>query len=68
MIFSNKEYSNKSPEVIKISKALKRIAIAKGHVKSAESEGYIGMATGDCNNFLEELKSILEGGNDNGLS
>lgn len=60
-MFSNKEYSNKSPEVTKISKALKRIAIAKGHIKSAENEGYVGMSTGDCNNFLEELKEILEG-------
>lgn len=62
-MFSNKEYSNKSPDVIKISNALKRIAIAKGHVKSAENEGYIGMSTGDCNNFLEELKGVLEGRN-----
>jgi len=62
-MFSNKEYSNKSPEVNKISNALKRIAIAKGHVKSAESEGYIGMSTGDCGEFLEELKAILEGRN-----
>lgn len=61
-MFSNKEYSNKSPEAIKIRKALRRIAIAKGHVKSAENEGYVGMSTGDCGEFLEELKSILEGG------
>lgn len=67
-MFSNKEYSNKSPEVTKISNALKRIAIAKGALKTAENEGYVGMSIGDCNNFLEELKSILEGGANNGLS
>ena len=61
-MFSNKKYRNESPEAIKISKALKRIAIAIGAVKRAENEGYVGMSTGDCNNFLEELKSILEGG------
>ena len=62
-MFSNKEYSNKSPEVTKISNALKRIAIAQGEVKSAENEGYVGISTGDCNNFLEELKRVLEGRN-----
>lgn len=67
-MFSNKKYRNESPEVIKISNALKRIAIAIGEVKTAENEGYVGVSTGDCNNFLEELTSILEGGNDNGLS
>lgn len=60
MIFSNKEYSNKSPEAIKISNALKRIAIAQGEVKRGEYEGYIGISTGDCNKFLKELKEILE--------
>lgn len=68
MIFSNKEYSNKSPEVIKIREAIRRIAIATGEVKTASNEGYVGISIGDCNNFLEELKAILEGGNDNGLS
>jgi hypothetical protein len=67
-MFSNKKYRNESLEAIKMSNALKRIAIAKGKVKTAENEGYIGMSIRDCNNFLEELKSILEGGNDNGLS
>ena len=61
MIFSNKDYSNKSPEVIRIKKALERIAIATGEVKTAENEGYVGISTGDCGEFLEKLKSILEG-------
>ena len=63
MMFSNKEYSNKSPEAIKISNALKRIAIAQGEVKRAEYEGYVGISTGDCGEFLEELKRVLEGRN-----
>lgn len=67
-MFSNKKYRKESPETIKISEALKRIAIAKGELKRAENEGYVGLSIGDCNNFLEELKSILERGNDNGLS
>lgn len=61
-MFSNKEYSNKSPEAIKISNALKRIAIAQGAVKRADNEGYIGMAIDDCYGFLKELKEILEVG------
>lgn len=60
MIFSNKEYSNKSPEVIRRKKALERIAIAMGEVKTAENEGYVGISTRDCNKFLKELKEILE--------
>lgn len=60
MIFSNKEYSNKSPEVIRIKKALERIAIATGGVKRLDNEGYIGISIDDCYSFLEELKEILE--------
>lgn len=61
MITNRSEYNDMCNTRENVRRALKRIAIAIGEVKTAENEGYVGVSTGDCNNFLEELTSILEG-------